>query len=255
MSGSAVREDELGSGIEGDLRGAADDEVGMFPGPLAGHERHLLGHPVAVVPRGQRPAWLPHAGQAAALGFPLVGLDPDRCVDKAGGFAAGRPDALDDEQGAASWDLDRPPGAGAGPTGEGGRSPAARRALEARRRRSAGRPTRTGSATRRCRRYARQPIPPRRPAAVPPVWSCRWSCARPRQARQDGDRRRCPGRAASRWRRQRSATQHATARLRAHRGKLQRHGDQPLAELEAEAMVVPPGDGGLGGEAGLAQDG
>src|ERR1700733_5791053 len=101
-------DDELGNGIEGDLRGAADNEVSTFPGPLAGHERYLLGHPVAVVPRGQRPAWLPHASQAAALGLPLIGLDPDSRVRKAGGFAASRPDALNDEQGAAGWDLDRP---------------------------------------------------------------------------------------------------------------------------------------------------
>jgi len=94
MSGSAGRDDEFGSGIEGDLRGAADDEAGPFPGPLAGHERHLLSHPVAIVPRGQRPVWLPYAGQAAALGLPLVGLNPDRYVDKVDGFATGRPDTL-----------------------------------------------------------------------------------------------------------------------------------------------------------------
>jgi hypothetical protein len=40
--GRRGRDDEFGSGIEGDLRGAADDKAGPFPGPLAGHERHLL---------------------------------------------------------------------------------------------------------------------------------------------------------------------------------------------------------------------
>jgi hypothetical protein len=65
---------------------------------------------------------------SSALGFPLVGLDPDRCVDQAGGFAAGRPDALDDEQGAASRDLDRPRALALVPLGraEGHRLPGAR---------------------------------------------------------------------------------------------------------------------------------
>jgi len=55
----------------------------------------------------QRPTRLPDAGQAAALGFLLVGLDPDRSVDKVSAFATGRPDALDDQQRTASCDLYR----------------------------------------------------------------------------------------------------------------------------------------------------
>ena len=57
---------------------------------------------------GWRPAWLPDPDQAAALGFPLVGLDPDRYVEEMRVFAAGHADALDDEQRAARWYLDRP---------------------------------------------------------------------------------------------------------------------------------------------------
>ena len=52
-------DNELGSRIEGDLGSPADDEVGTFPRPLAGDERVFLGHPVAVVLHGRRPAGCP----------------------------------------------------------------------------------------------------------------------------------------------------------------------------------------------------
>ena len=106
--GTAGCDNEFGGRIEGDLGGAADDELGSFPGPLAGYERVFLGHPVAVVLHGWRPAWLADPDQAAALGFALVGLDPDRCVEEVRVFAAGRAHALDGEQRAARWYLDRP---------------------------------------------------------------------------------------------------------------------------------------------------
>ena len=57
---------------------------------------------------GWRPAWLADSGQAAALGFALVGLDPDRRVEEVRVVAAGRAHALDDEQRAARWYFDRP---------------------------------------------------------------------------------------------------------------------------------------------------
>jgi hypothetical protein len=59
------------------------------------------------VPRCRRSAWLPYPGEVAALGFPLVGLDPDRHVDKVRAFPPGRADAFDDQQRAVSRDLDR----------------------------------------------------------------------------------------------------------------------------------------------------
>ena len=74
--GQRRRQHELGSRVEGNLRGPAGNEAGMFPRPLAGQERYLFCHPVADVPRGRRSAWLPYPGEVAALGFPLVGLDP-----------------------------------------------------------------------------------------------------------------------------------------------------------------------------------
>ena len=104
-SGTAAsrrRDDELGSRVKGNLRGPAGDEAGVFPGPLAGQERYLFRHPVTRVSHGRRPARLPHPGEVAVLGFPLVGLDPDGRVSKVRASPASRADALDDQQRAAS---------------------------------------------------------------------------------------------------------------------------------------------------------
>ena len=74
----------------------------MLPRPLAGQERYLFSHPVVHVLHGRRPAWLPYPDEVAALGFPLVCLDPDGCVGKVRAFPASRADALDDQQRAVS---------------------------------------------------------------------------------------------------------------------------------------------------------
>ena len=70
----------------------------MLPGPLAGQERYLFGHPVAQVLHGRWAAWLSYAGEVALLGFLLVGLDPDGRVGEVGAFPPSRADALDDQQ-------------------------------------------------------------------------------------------------------------------------------------------------------------
>ena len=106
-SGYRRCDDEFGRRVTRDLRCAADDEVGAFPGALAGLEGHLLGHPVAVVLLSGHAVDLPDPGEVAALGFPFVGLDPDGYVDQVRALPAGGADALDDQQRAARGDLDR----------------------------------------------------------------------------------------------------------------------------------------------------
>ena len=61
----------------------------------AGQERYLFRGPVAPPCRAPaiRLAALP--GEFAALGFPLVGLDPDGHVDKVRGFPPGRAGAFE----------------------------------------------------------------------------------------------------------------------------------------------------------------
>jgi hypothetical protein len=100
----------------------------MFPGPLAGQEWYLFGHPVAHVPHGGRSAWLPYPGEVAALSFAFVGLNPDGRVGQVCAFPASRADALDDQQRAVSWAPRSRLGADVRPTGAGGRTRAARHA-------------------------------------------------------------------------------------------------------------------------------
>src|SRR6266568_175936 len=46
-------DDDFGARVVGDRRGAADDDVRTFPGPLGGVERYFLSHPSLLV--GRRP--------------------------------------------------------------------------------------------------------------------------------------------------------------------------------------------------------
>jgi len=109
LAGSGYRrcDDELGSRVERNLRRPADDEVGAFPGALAGLEGDLFGHPFAVVLFRRQSVGPSHAGEVAALGFPFIGLNPDGRVDQVRAFPPGRTDAVDDQQRAFQRHLDR----------------------------------------------------------------------------------------------------------------------------------------------------
>lgn len=78
--------DDLGARVVGDLRGAADDGVGAFPGPLVSVEGYFLGHPVVLVERRLACGLVGQVGRGAIGGpgggapccLPLVGLHPDQ---------------------------------------------------------------------------------------------------------------------------------------------------------------------------------
>jgi hypothetical protein len=104
----------LGARVVGDLRGAADDGVSAFPGPLGGVEGYFLGHPAVVVERrpvngpvgqvGGRAIGRP--GGSASTCLPLVGLHPDQGVDQVRYLPAPGTVSFDDQQWAAGRDLD-----------------------------------------------------------------------------------------------------------------------------------------------------
>jgi hypothetical protein len=111
---SRFRHDDLGGRVEGNLRGAADDEVGTFPGPLRSVERHLLSHPPGVVRR--RPVRGPvgpvdrvrlrRTGPSPPCHLPFVGLHPDQRVDQLPDLPPPGPVALNHQQRAPSRDVD-----------------------------------------------------------------------------------------------------------------------------------------------------
>ena len=76
------RDDKSGRWVERDLGSTGHQHVRVVPGPLTGQERFLLGHPLPMIPDRQRPAGLPDARQAPALGFQLVGLYPHQYIDQ-----------------------------------------------------------------------------------------------------------------------------------------------------------------------------
>jgi len=107
-------DDDLGDGVAGEFRGAADYDVGPLPGPLCGVERHLFGHPLGLGVR--RPiggtvgnihrVGLFRAGEAPPLGLSLVGLHPNQGVEQMRRLSAPRTVPFDDQQRAASRKLD-----------------------------------------------------------------------------------------------------------------------------------------------------
>jgi hypothetical protein len=108
-------DDDLGARVAGDLRGAADDSVGAFPGPLGGVEGYFLGHPSVLVERGPTNGPVGQVGRGA-IGrpggsapscLPLVGLHPDQSVDQVRYLPAPGTVPFDDQQRAAGRDLDR----------------------------------------------------------------------------------------------------------------------------------------------------
>lgn len=105
----------MGARVVGDLRGAADDNAGAFPGPLGGVEGYFLGHPPVLVERrpvsgpvgqvGRRAIGCPGGGTPSCL--PLVRLYPDHGVDQVRYLPAPGAVPFDDQQRAADRDLER----------------------------------------------------------------------------------------------------------------------------------------------------
>jgi len=105
QSGWSRCDDDFGTRVVRNLRGAADDDVGAFPGPLGGIERYFFGHPPFLVERssinglvdqvGRGRSGCPGGGTPCRL--PLVGLDPDQCVDQVRYFPPPGTVAFDDQ--------------------------------------------------------------------------------------------------------------------------------------------------------------
>jgi hypothetical protein len=79
--------------------GTGNDGIRLVPGPLAGEEWLLLGHPSTQIPECPRSSRLPDPGQAPAFGFPLIGLHLDQRIDQAL-LRGASPNSLDDS---ACW--------------------------------------------------------------------------------------------------------------------------------------------------------
>ena len=92
------RDDKFGRWVERDLGSTGYQHVRVVPGLLTGQEWFLLGHPLPMIPDRPRPAGLPDARQAPALGFQLVGLYPHQYIDQVRDLEPPGPHTLDDKQ-------------------------------------------------------------------------------------------------------------------------------------------------------------